>query len=89
MRQRFEEIVDLTFGFRNCILVAAVFAGSTALLIAHQINGMGWVDINKALGIAFLAQHGFEGAMGVLKQHLASKKIADVVEKAEDAVEKL
>ena len=60
MRERFQEIIDLTYGFRKLLAFAGVFLLAVIFRLAGLIDGSQVVDLLKNCFVAFCASNSIE-----------------------------
>jgi predicted Co/Zn/Cd cation transporter (cation efflux family) len=74
MKQKIAEFFLLLQGFRKFIVCLLILIVSIVFRVKNLLSGGEFVDLDKAIVLAFMGSNSMEGLFSVVKEHLQTKR---------------
>ena len=73
MQQKIADLINIIFGFRKFLLMAALYIVGILFTIKGLLKGSEMVDLFKSTTIAFMGANGVEHLVSTVKTYMDSK----------------
>jgi hypothetical protein len=73
MREKLAEFLDALMGFRKFIAFLLILAIGIVFRIINLVNGSEFVDLEKAVGVSFMATNSVEHFTTMVRDYIASR----------------